>query len=138
MVNLKSFEDLGCSFTERSMEPTFVHPSQEHAKVHGILDPWHMLKLPTNFMANKFVESPEGLISWDCIKRLQKLQDNLQFNLANNLTAAHVFYKNKIMNVKLAGQTLSGGFCRCVTIFQRKGSKEFEGCSATMSFILYK
>lgn len=62
-----------------------------------------MLKLAGNALAEKgFIQFSSGLIKWDFIVKLNKIQEQEGLKLANSLSGAHINFKNKKMNVKLA------------------------------------
>lgn len=50
----------------------------------------------------KVIESETGIISWDFIKNLHKIQEREQLRFANNSTSMHINYRSKIINVRLA------------------------------------
>lgn len=72
-----------------------------------MFDACHMQKLAKNFIAEKNNSSPLGDIDWKYIVNLNTVQEEMGMKFANKLSPTHINYKNNIMKVKLAVQTLS-------------------------------
>lgn len=137
--NVRDFELLGCkllgckSFDDYKTH--FSHPSSK-LTVYVIFDPCHMLKLARNVLAEKqTLVSSLGKISWDYLKALKNLQDELEFKFANKLGGGHIKYKNNVMNVSLAAQTLSSGTADALEFLINVKDSTFFGAEATVKFI---
>jgi len=67
-----------------------------------------MLKLARNTLGNaKVIITNKGVIRWDYIENVFKVQSDLSLKLGNKLSQAHVMWHQNKMKVKLAAQTLS-------------------------------
>ena len=74
------------------------------------LDPPHLIKLTRNTLGDygTLMDADGGIIKWEYIVKLNELQKQEGFVLANKLKQEHIdFYKNK-MKVKLASQVSKG------------------------------
>ena len=133
-TNIQTFKNLiGSDLHEDNSY--FYHPCALDVEVYCMLDSCHMLKLARNCMAEKLIISETGTIRWVFIKKLHEIQEREQLRFANSLTSAHINYKNKIMNVRLAAQALSSTVANALSFFQNKGDPNFYECSETVYFI---
>lgn len=132
-VNTQSIKLLsGKDFREAH---SFTHPSTGE-EVFFILDPCHMVKLAWNFLADaEEISSERGPIKWAYINNLNKFQEEPGLKFVNKLSSAHIKYKNKIMNVKLAAQTLSSGVADAIEFLRKMYHPDFQGSEATETFI---
>lgn len=130
-ANLSTYHHLGCSLPQ---EPWFPHPTAG-SRVMVFMDPPHMIKLARNALDDLGTfDSPEGEIKWKFFVRLIELQDETGLKLANKLSARHIFYKNKIMNVSLAVQLFSSSVTDALQFCVKSGVEGFEGCEATILY----
>lgn len=135
-TNIATFKNLGCDLNPEDLKPFFVHPCDPNINIYCILDPCHMAKLGRNAFAEKNLSSPSGNISFKFIKELDNIQQREGLRLANSISSQHVNYKNKIMNVRLAMQTLSGGVADAIEFLDKKCHiDEFKNSSATVEFL---
>lgn len=135
-ANIVTYQKLGCKMDIQNLVEFFHHPCNINLKVYCMLDTCHMLKLARNALAEKQIESSLGEIKWSYIKELDIIQKNEQLSLANSLTSYHVNFKNKIMNVKLAAQTLSSGVADAIEYLDKVCNiKEFSHSEATVQYI---
>lgn len=134
-VNISTYKNLGCNIEYDELKPYFAHPSDPSVRVYCILDVCHMLKLVRNCFAEKNLTSSSGKISWDYIKALDDIQTTEKLKLANSLSSHHVNYKNKIMNVRLAAQTISSGVADAIEYLQKTSVTGFEQSYATVEFL---
>lgn len=89
-----------------------------------------------NTFAEKNLQSPTGNISWQFVKELEKVQMEEGLRLANSLSSQHINYKNRIMNVRLATQTMSNGVADAMEFLDNKCKNlQFEDSAATVEFI---
>ncbi|KAJ8714306.1 hypothetical protein PYW08_007926 [Mythimna loreyi] len=137
-ANLAMAEELGCCFQDpNKLQTCFLDPSSGQ-KVSFFADPCHMLKLIRNtfFDYEYFINESQEQIKFDYIQKLHDLQEKELFYLANKLRANHIYYKTKIMNVKLATQLFSASvadsllFCKNIL-----NIPEFINVEATANFI---
>lgn len=78
-------------------------------RIYVIYDPSHLLKLVRNTLGEKEViyDVDKNAIKWIYIQMLVKLKDDFDFSLTHKLNKAHLDWKNNMMKVKLAAETLS-------------------------------
>lgn len=135
-ANISTYDKLGAKIDMDNLIAFFKHPCDINLKVYCMLDICHMLKLARNAMAQKKIESPLGEIKWSLLRELDNIQKKEQLSLANCLTSRHVNFKNKVMNVKLAAQTLSSGVADAIEYLDKVCNiKEFSNSTATVEFI---
>lgn len=67
-----------------------------------MLDPPHMTKLARNVFAECNLKSDKGHIDFKYVRRLHDLQEQEGLKLKNKLSAVHINFYGKKMNVKLA------------------------------------
>lgn len=65
---------------------------------------------------------------------LQELQAKNQIRLGNKLTKQHIAFHGKIMNVRLAVQTLTRSVADALDVL-KETNPAFKGCGATVEFI---
>lgn len=95
-----------------------------------------MIKLARNALADcKGITSDEGKIKWSFIEKLNELQQQEGLKFANKLSSKHVHFRNKVMNVSLAAQTLSSGVADAIEYLRKCGGSNFQGSEATTLFI---
>ena len=133
------FKELGCEFgtVYDSFITKFRYPSKEYF-VYAILDPCHMLKLSRNALAelNPFVNSEGNTISWDFFLKLNEIQEDEGFNLANKFTSKHFEFQKKKMNVALAAQTMRSSVAGGIEFLAKVMKHEqFQHSNATVEFI---
>lgn len=113
----------------------FVHPSENY-NIPIFFDAPHMLKLIRNTLASKDIlyDGNNNAIRWEYFVKLNNIQQNDCFHLANKLTSKHIqWFKNK-MNVKLAAQTLSESCAIAMEQLYEDGHPDFADCIATAKF----
>lgn len=78
-------------------------------KIYIFFDSSHLLKLDRNTLGEKRViyDADENAIQWKYIERLVRIKDDSNFSLTHKLNKTHLDWKNKIMKVRLAAETLS-------------------------------
>jgi len=111
----------------------FYH--EEVGEVYIFMDPCHMLKLARNALAECLLSSSSGKILWRIIKKLEEVQEIAGLKLANKLSGRHVNFKNKIMNVSLAAQTLSSGVADALEFLCSIKYEGFEESAPLIDFI---
>ena len=129
---------LGAKLDVETLNPSFTHPADSNQKFYIILDVCHMLKLVRNTLATQKVlfDGDDGMVQWEFIEQLHKLQNQQGLRLANKLRAAHIQWEKQKMKVNLAAQTISASvadaieFCDQVLKFPA-----FRGSSPTVKFI---
>ena len=139
-TNINTLKRLGCEFTD-SIDTTIVkfkHPTRDYY-LYSTLDACHMLKLARNCLGDcKHIQSNTGIISWDFILALHKLQESEGFNLATKLNSTHMHWRKQKMKVKLAAQTLSSSVADALEFCEKDANlPEFRNCSATVEFIRF-
>ena len=97
-----------------------------------------MLKLLRNTLGDKksFCDVNGGIIKWEFIERLHKLQVKEGVHAANKLHKAHIEWQQMKMKVKLAAQTFSASVADALEFCdQDLQLADFQGCAATVRFI---
>lgn len=137
-ANAKMFELLGASFGEDSMKPSFLNPYDQN-EIHVIFDPCHMEKLVRNNLARRseIFDSENNSISWKYFIELEKISRGNSFGLTHKLNRKHIDHKDKIMNVRLATETLSNSVADAIEHLETIGVPEFVGAGPTVKFIRY-
>lgn len=77
----------------------------------------------------------DGVVSWQFIENLFKLQDSEGLHLANKLTKGHINWQDQKMKVKLAAQTLSESVAKAIEFCRGEKMSPFVGSEATCHFI---
>lgn len=135
--NISAFKELGCCFDVNSaaISPRFKHaPSNRYMYV--ILDACHMLKLARNTFADKNnISASFGNIDWGYIIKLNKMQQDIGLKFANKLSCININYKNSVMKVNLAAQTLNSGVADAIDYLRKRGNPDFTGSEGTVEFI---
>jgi hypothetical protein len=96
-----------------------------------------MLKLCRNTFCDKeiLIDLNNFSIRWLYIKKLLEVQETQGLKAGNKLTKRHVHYKNEVMKVFLAAQTMStsvaSALCFCKSIVPG-----FENCEATVCLLI--
>lgn len=135
-TNIKTLNSLGCKLVAgNSMQSWFYHPCAPDIKVYCMLDTCHMIKLARNCLADKQLSTESGTIDWKYVKYLNDLQTEENLRLANSLTAGHINFKNKIMNVRLAAQVMSSSVANAIDYLRLTGLETFQGSEETVNFI---
>jgi hypothetical protein len=136
-ANLAMAEELGCCLDPENLQTSFLDPSTGQ-NIAFFADPCHMIKLVRNAFSDYqyFIDEFQREIKFDFIQKLHALQDEELFYLANRLRANHIYYKTKIMNVKLAAQLFSASVAEsllfCKNILKMA---DFRDAEATANFI---
>jgi hypothetical protein len=80
----------------RRLKPYFCMDGDH--KTFVLLDPCHVIKLVRNLLqAYGSIKSPDDVIEWKYIVRLQGVQNNIGLRLANKLSDRHInFMQNKM------------------------------------------
>lgn len=136
--NLAAAKKLGCNFDDiNNLITHFKHPVTKNPVV-VILDPCHMIKLVRNSMQSKknFIDKDGNKIKWQYLEHLKNLQDNIGLHFGNKITQRHLQFRNNVMNVKLATQTLSHSVATSLRLCSTDLKlKDFENANATINFI---
>lgn len=134
-ANIKAVKILGVCFDEK--KTFFINP-YDRSKVYVFLDPPHMLKLARNILGHseELTDQEGGKISWSLIKNLVELQTSENVDLGNKLTKNHTQFKNVIMNVKIAAQTLSNSTADSLEYLDTHVNHEkFQNSKPTVNYI---
>ena len=134
--NLSMLRLLGVKFDDPyNIQSFFPHPIT-FSPVYIFLDACHMLKLVRNTFSDKgSMAVGNSFVLWKYINDLHKLQENEGLHLGNKLRSAHIDWKKKKMNVRLAAQTLSESVCQSLQFCLNEQLSDFAGCEATIHFI---
>lgn len=135
--NFATAKLLGCDFATNNMKTFFDHPITQKPVV-VILDPCHMVKLVRNvFEAKKTLIDKDGFkVEWKHLKSLKNIQDNIGLHIGNKISQKHLEFRNNIMNVKLATQTMSNSVATSLKFCKNDMHlPEFQDAEATINFI---
>lgn len=95
-----------------------------------------MIKLARNSLADKGAfKINNSIIEWQYIKALSNLQSNIGIRFANKLISLHLNYRNNIMKVRLAVQTLSSGAADAIEYLKNRRDMQFQGIESTIYLI---
>ena len=97
-----------------------------------------MIKLIQNLLGDYLTishRSESKQIKWEYIDRLNDVQEELGFSLANKLTKKHIIWEKNKMNVKMAAQTLSASVASIDFLCDDIEHPDFEDSESTTSFI---
>ena len=111
--------------------------SDNGESIYLIFDACHMIKLVCNTFATYKVQKYKGKkIEWRYIQELHNYQQKEHVWLANKVKKAHIQFDKKIMNVRLAVQTLSNSTAAAIDHL-REDLKlpEFQDSETTTLFI---
>jgi hypothetical protein len=135
-VNVAMCKLMGANYDLENFKPNFPHPVTDK-NVYTFFDACHMLKLCRNAFCDKNIlfDLNNLKIEWQYIKRLVEVQESEGLRAANKLTRRHINYKNEIMKVFLAAQTMSASVASALC-FSKGLIKDFEQCEATANFCL--
>lgn len=132
-ANIAMYKLLGADFDAE--KAYFPDPKYPNRKIFALLDPPHMLKLVRNCVGTRnLVDGDGGIIRWDYFKMLYEAQKSLPWNLANNITRAHVDYQKQKISVKLAAQIFSNSVADAME-FMKGECSQFIDVDATVKFI---
>ncbi|KAE9521578.1 hypothetical protein AGLY_018042 [Aphis glycines] len=135
--NVQCFKKLGCNFNIDNLnEFKCIFTVAGNLEVSAVFDVCHMLKLARNCLADKGAfKVNNSLIQWQYIMALNNLQNNIGLKFANKLTSQHLNFRNSIMKVKLAAQSLSSGVADAIEYLQKNSNVEFLNSESTVYFI---
>lgn len=133
-VNFSTMINLGCCFTSEIMTTHFKHPCN-NSNIYIIFDACHMIKLCRNIFADKNLYSTSGKISFEYVRNLHKMQEEIGFKFANRLNSTHIDYSNKKMKVSLAAQVISCSVANAIDYLRSDRCKLVQDSYATTEFI---
>jgi hypothetical protein len=95
----------------------------------------HMIKLIRNTLGDKgyLYDGNNNKISWNCIRKLQELQNEEGLTAATKLTKRHIHFE--VNRIKVV-QALSESVCNGLKFAKGLNLEGFEGCEATSEFCL--
>ena len=81
------------------------------------------------------IYSEDGVVDFKYLEKVVEFQERQGFHAGNSLKWKHIRYKEKIMNVRLAAQTLSLSTSDALKYFEHTvRAPEFIGATATSNF----
>lgn len=135
--NVQCFKKLGCDFNVNESNFSSKFTVGGKLECNALFDACHLLKLVRNSLADKkcfkHIDN-DGLVQWKFIIDLNNFQNDIGLKFANKLTSQHIHYRNSIMKVKLAAQSLSSGVADAIEYLQKKG-EIFQKSESTVYFI---
>lgn len=136
--NITCAKLLGCNINDvEHLKSTFTN-EKYNKEICFFLDPVHALKLMRNLFENYKIlyDSDRNRIDYQLLEKLVDLQESENLHLGNKLTRAHVNFRKKIMNVKLAAQLLSDSVADALEFCGNELElEEFKDISGTVKFI---
>lgn len=137
-VNVATLHRLGCSLFADCYDEIknyFEHPISKE-RVYATMDACHMLKNARNsFQSIRDLKHNGNEIKWQYVVDLHNFQETINLKLANKISTKHVLFKNNIMKVRLAAQTLSSSVANALEYLFETGVEEFKDVSETINFI---
>jgi len=133
-VNFATLENLGFCFQPEKMKTYIEHPCKK-CNIYAIFDACHMIKLARNIFAEKELYSENGKISFQYVKTLHRLQEEIGLRFANRLLSTHIYFQNKKMKVSLAIQTISNSVADAIDYLRADKHIQFLDSEATTEFI---
>lgn len=136
-ANLAMATELGCCLVADKLQTTILDPTTGQ-RVYFFLDPSHMLKLVRNTFCDYrcFYDGNGNKIQWSFVEALHKIQEKELFFMANKLRANHIYFKTKIMNVRLAAQLFSASVAEALSFCEIElDMSDFDGATPTSKFI---
>lgn len=133
-ANISVCTELGAHF--ESNGPFITNP-HTNDNIYIFLDPAHMEKLSRNCLAKKKIlyDENDDKIEWVCFEKLERIQRVEGFNFGNQLNKTHIQWEKKVMNVRIAVETLSDSVADSMEILQKSGHSGFKNCEATIKYI---
>lgn len=139
ITNVKTVNILGCETSTNNIQCHFDYERSPLKKIFVFFDVCHCIKNVRNALSvlTSFKLGNE-YVRWSYIVKLNAIQRKEGLVAANKLSNAHIYFKNQIMKVKLATQTLSNSvakgirFCRLLDLNEFKGSEQTEFFIETM------
>ena len=119
-------------------QPYFLHPGDATQKVYVMIDICHMLKLVRNTLATQgqFSDGDGGIVQWNLVEELHKLQEDEGLRLGNKLQSKHIRWEKQKMKVNLAAQTISASVADAIEVCDNIfGIPAFSKSAATVKFI---
>uniref|UniRef100_A0A2H8TFJ2 THAP domain-containing protein 9 n=1 Tax=Melanaphis sacchari TaxID=742174 RepID=A0A2H8TFJ2_9HEMI len=135
-TNFSSMKILGCKFQDSYTDlKSWINHPISNEKVFNVPEPYHMLKLAHNTLGNaKLIITNKGVVRWDYIENLFKVQSDLSLKLDNKLSQAHVMWHQNKMKVKLAVQTLSSSTADALLFMKNIHMDGFHNVDETVTF----
>lgn len=108
----------------------------DKSKVYIIFDPSHMIKLVRNTLGNRsvFWNGSNGKIEWKYYEELVNYSKSGQFSLTHKLNKRHVQWKDRIMHVRTAVETLSSSCANALNFLMKNGVEQFRDAEETIEF----
>lgn len=135
-ANISMCRFLGADFSNNE---SFIKNPHDKKRIYIFLDACHMEKLARNCIASKktIFDNNNDPIQWKFFEELEKIQRMEGFQLANKINKTHIQWQQKKMSVRLAVETLSESVALSMEQLLKNGNENFNGCEATIKFILY-
>lgn len=109
----------------------------EGHQIYIIYDPSHMIKLVRNTLGDKGIiyDADGNPIKWSYIEKLVQLKENSDFSSTHKLNVTHLDWKNNIMKVKLATETLSNSSADSIDFLTNIQHSSFKDAQHTAKFM---
>lgn len=130
-------EILGADFKAKDgMYVTYFKNPHDQTKVYLMYDASHMLKLVRNTLGS--VETlfvGEEKVEWKYFVELVNISKQQNFGLAHKMNKRHIDWKNRMMHVRTAIETLSASTANSMEFLMTNGIPEFKNAAATIKFV---
>lgn len=133
--NIKMAEILGADF--KNDKPYFANPTDPSGKIYVFFDAAHMIKLLRGCLKHHQLYHNGKSMHWHFIERLYEMQEERNFNLGNKLTAMHLNFHTKPMDVRLACQTMSLSTANGIDMCCNDGYAQFKDSETTTELMRY-
>lgn len=111
----------------------FTH---EERRIRIVYDPSHMEKLVRNTLGTLgtfFIDKKK--VQWQYFVNLVDFSRHKNFGLTHKLNKRHIQYKDRIMHVRTAVETLSNSTANSMELLMKNGTPGFEGAEETINFV---
>lgn len=135
-ANAPMCDRLGANLDLFDSHTYFIEPSK-HRRIHIILDPSHCIKLVRNNFANygTLYDADNNEIKWEYLVKLVEFSDKGNFGMCHKLNKRHINFKDRIMHVRTAVETLSNSVADSMQFLLNQNNEEFAHAGPTIQFI---
>lgn len=129
-------EQLGAKFNEEDGNyiTSFKNPV-DGSNVYTQYDPSHLEKLVRNTLGNQqTIYHGEDKIEWKYFIALVNISKQSNFGLNHKMNKRHVNYKQRVMHVRTAIETLSRSTAESLEFLMKSGHPEFVNATETIKF----
>lgn len=109
----------------KSFQPYFV---AREKKIYILFDPCHMQKLVRNTLGKLkvIIDGEGGKVMWRYFEQLVRFGRKKEFGLTHKLNQNHLNWQRKIMNVRIAVETLSSSTANSLEFLMKENLKNLQ------------